>query len=103
MPFDELYPYLRDSLLSHSRTLRLHALQLLASKAVQSWVGNDVVKRCLQGEEGSLDVQGARERVLRIGRLGQVIRDGDERAADLAVRWLIGELRHSINSRTSVP
>ena len=37
-----------------------------------------------------LDVQGVRERVLRIGRVGQVVRDGDERGADICARWLVG-------------
>lgn len=50
----------------------------------------EVVKRCLQGEEVPLDVQGVRERVLRIGRVAQVVKDGDEDAADLCARWLIG-------------
>ncbi|KAH7883427.1 armadillo-type protein, partial [Phlebopus sp. FC_14] len=37
-----------------------------------SWSeSQDVLKRCLQGEEVSLDFQGVRERVLRIGRIGQ--------------------------------
>ena len=39
-----------------------------------------------------LDVQGVRERVLRIGRVGQVVRDGDERGADICARWLVGKL-----------
>jgi U3 small nucleolar RNA-associated protein 20 len=45
----------------------------------------------LQGEEVSLDVQGVRERVLRIGRVGQVLREGDEMGADLCARWLTGQ------------
>ena len=32
----------------------------------------EVLKRCLQGE----DVHGIRERVLQIGRIGRVVRDG---------------------------
>ena len=47
----------------------------------------EVIKRCLQGEEVSLDLQGVRERVLRIGRVGQVV--GDQSGADLCTRWLI--------------
>jgi U3 small nucleolar RNA-associated protein 20 len=87
----DLYLALRDSLLSHSRPLRLNALRLLACKLVKSSVGEqEVVKRCLQGEEVSLDIQGVRERLLRIGRVSQVVRDGDEISADLCARWLVG-------------
>jgi hypothetical protein len=50
----------------------------------------EVIKRCLQGEEASVDVQGVRERVLRIGRVGQVIRDGDALSASIFTVWLIG-------------
>ena len=52
---------------------------------------HDVLKRCLQGEEVSLDAQGVRERVLRIGRIGQVIKDDEPLATDLCIRWLICE------------
>lgn len=47
-----------------------------------------MVRRCLQGEEVSLDVQGVRERVLRIGRVVQVV--GDAEGAEFCARWLIG-------------
>ncbi|OSX61435.1 hypothetical protein POSPLADRAFT_1144486 [Postia placenta MAD-698-R-SB12] len=50
-------------------------------KVVQNWSCSaivDVLKRCLQAEEVSLDVQGVRERVLRISRLPVVIQDDDE-------------------------
>lgn len=50
-----------------------------------------MLKRCLQGEEVPLDIQGVRERVLRIGRVGQVV--GDEKGADLCARWLIAQLK----------
>jgi len=49
----------------------------------------EVLKRCMQGEEATLDVQGVRERVLRIGRVGQVV--GDASGAGLCARWLVGE------------
>lgn len=72
--------------------MRLSVLRLLASSAVSSSPSEkEVVKRCLQGEDVSLDVQGVRERVLRIGRIGQVVPDGDQSAADVAARWLIGQ------------
>ncbi len=49
-----------------------------------------MLKKTLQAEEISIDVQGARERVLRIGRLPLVVKDGDTVAADICARWLIG-------------
>jgi U3 small nucleolar RNA-associated protein 20 len=48
----------------------------------------EVLKRCLQGEGVSLDLQGVRERVLRIGKVVQVV--GDVRGAEVCARWLIG-------------
>lgn len=62
----------------------------------------DVIKRCLQGEEVSLDVQGVRERVLRIGRVGQVLQDGDEMGAGLCARWLIGQYDVFFSSNSEV-
>jgi len=85
----EIYPSLKDSLLSHSRPLRLACLRLLDSKIVNYVDGPvEVLKRCIQGEEVPLDLQGVRERVLRIGRVCHVV--GDEKGADLCARWLIG-------------
>lgn len=84
--------YLRTCIVSHSQSLRLSALKILSSKLVKSSPGeHDVLKRCLQGEDVSLDAQGVRERVLRIGRIGQVIRDDEPLATDLCIRWLICE------------
>ena len=48
----------------------------------------EVLRRCLQGEEVPLDVQGVRERVLRIGRVVPVV--GDPEGAELCARWLVG-------------
>lgn len=54
-------------------------------------VEQDVLKRCLQGEEVPLDVQGVRERVLRIGRLSQVVKEEEGGlGAEISVRWLVG-------------
>lgn len=91
IPFEELYAPLRPSLLSHSRPLRLACLRLLSSPVVGVDSGTgEAVRRCLQAEEISLDVQGSRERVLRINRLPVAITNGDDRGADVATRWLIG-------------
>jgi U3 small nucleolar RNA-associated protein 20 len=94
---DTVYPSLSCSLLSPSRSLRLNTLRLLDSKKLvdknhhQDTDANgvvEVIKCCLQGEEVSLDLQGVRERVLRIGRVGHVV--GDVRGAEVCARWLIG-------------
>ena len=50
----------------------------------------EVLKRCLQGEEASLDVQGVRERVLCITKVPLIVKDGDETSAELCACWLIG-------------
>lgn len=89
--FEELYAHLKLSLFSHSRPLRLACLRLLSLPVIRVDSGtSDVVGRCLQAEEISLDVQGVRERVLRITRLPIAVTNGDERGADVAARWLIG-------------
>jgi len=92
IPIQRIYPSLHKPLISHSRRLRLAALRLLDSKLADPQHDQiEVLKRCLQGEEVSLDLQGVRERVLRIGRVGQVV--GDEKGADLCARWLIAQLK----------
>ncbi|KAF8991462.1 armadillo-type protein [Cyathus striatus] len=95
LSFREIYPSLQAAIVSHSRSVRLNALRLLNSKLVSmNNAPDEVLKRCLQGEEVSLDIQGVRERVLRIGRVGQVV--GDESGADLCSRWLMAQLKVSL-------
>lgn len=82
---------MKDAVLSHSHSLRLNALKLLASQLVNAPPNTrEAIERCLQGEQVSLDVQGVRERVVKIGRLSQ-LRQDDQLGADLCTRWLIGE------------
>jgi U3 small nucleolar RNA-associated protein 20 len=86
-----MYQSVQASLLSHSRALRLSTLQLLSRPIMGlSLEEREVMKRCLQAEEVSLDVQGVRERTYRIQKMAQVVPDGDELAADVCTRWLIG-------------
>ncbi|TFK26306.1 U3 snoRNP protein Utp20 [Coprinopsis marcescibilis] len=95
LPFNTAYTNLQPSILSHSRLVRLNALRFLNSKLVAVPEGaGEVLKRCLQGEEATVDIQGVRERVLRIGRVGQVV--GDSQGADLCARWLIAQLKVSL-------
>ena len=90
---DTAYPSLSRSLLSHSHSLRLNTLRLLDCKKLidknhESSDVMEVLKRCLQGEGVSLDLQGVRERVLTIGKVVPVV--GDVRGAEVCARWLIG-------------
>ena len=94
--FNTVYPSLTCSLLSPFHSLRLNTLRLLDSKKLVDKNHQDpdangvveVLKHCLEGEGVSLDLQGVRERVLRIGRVGHVV--GDVRGAEVCARWLIG-------------
>ncbi|EKM53530.1 uncharacterized protein PHACADRAFT_98717 [Phanerochaete carnosa HHB-10118-sp] len=90
---ETVYDYLRTSLLSHSRLLRLSMLHLLNSRVLNVGASAEVLKKCLQAEEVSIDVHGIRERVMRIGRLSHILKDGDEIGAEIAVRWLIAQLK----------
>ncbi|KAJ7104174.1 armadillo-type protein, partial [Mycena belliarum] len=91
---EAIYPALAPSVLSHSRVLRLGALRLLA--ATGPCDAREVVKRCLAGEEVPLEVQGVRERVLRIGRVETVVKDKQKETdigPDLCARWLVAQLK----------
>ncbi|KAG1831616.1 armadillo-type protein [Suillus variegatus] len=94
LPIAQLYSCLQSRLLSPSRTLRSNVLALLTSKMVKSSPAeHEALKRCLQGDEVSLDMHGVRERVLRIGRLYQVVRDDGSLSADICIRWLVSQLK----------
>ncbi|KAJ7707727.1 armadillo-type protein [Mycena rosella] len=91
---EAIYPALAPSVLSHSRALRLGALRLLA--ATRPSDAREVVKRCLAGEEVPLEVQGVRERVLRIGRVETVVKDKQKETdigPELCARWLVAQLK----------
>ncbi|TCD65551.1 U3 snoRNP protein [Steccherinum ochraceum] len=91
---DDIYPSLQQSLLSHSRALRLSVLRLITSSAMKSTPSTlETSKKVLSGEEVSLDVQGVRERVLKITRLAQVLVGDDVIGVDIALRWLIAQLK----------
>ncbi|KAJ3935001.1 MAG: armadillo-type protein [Lentinula lateritia] len=94
LPFEETYDFLKDAILSHSHSLRLNALKILRSQLVNAPADTrEVIERCLQGEQVPLDVQGVRERVVRIGRVVQVVKQSDEIGANLCARWLTAELK----------
>ncbi|KAF5389929.1 hypothetical protein D9757_003643 [Collybiopsis confluens] len=95
LSFEETYEGLKDAVLSHSHTIRLNALKLLCSPLFKALSSNtrQVLDRCLQAEQVSLDVQGVRERVVKIGRISQVLKNDDEIGTDLSIRWLIAQLK----------
>jgi hypothetical protein len=49
-----------------------------------------MVQACLQAENVSLDVNGVREKVLLINRLGGTVGRDDHVSAEICARWLIG-------------
>ena len=90
MSLGDIYQNLKESLLSHSQSLRLNVLRIFSSPVVtKSPEEREVIKRCLQCENISIDVQGSRERALWVGRLPQIIPDGRSVASEIATSWLL--------------
>ncbi|KLO12558.1 hypothetical protein SCHPADRAFT_853762 [Schizopora paradoxa] len=81
-----------ENLKSHLQHVRLSSLNIL-NCALSPYSSNETVKRCITAEEVPLSVQGVRERVLRIGRLSQFVRDDDVTAAEICVTWLLGQVK----------
>lgn len=81
---------LKESLVSHSQSLRLNVLRIFYSPLVtKTPEEREIIKRCLQCESISIDVQGSRERALWVGKLPQIVPDGQSIASDIAVSWLV--------------
>ncbi|GJJ08423.1 hypothetical protein Clacol_002639 [Clathrus columnatus] len=93
IPFDTVYPYLKDNILSHIHVLRLASLEFLTSSIVDSGRANGVLKQCLLGESASLDITGVRERIVRITGLPPVSKNGDDVSIDISLRWLIAQFK----------
>lgn len=94
MSFEDMYGHLTSLVSSHSRPSRLNALHLLTSPLVHMDPTRELVlSRLLQAEEVTIDVQSSRERVLRVTQLEQVIPADDAVVSDLAVRWLVAQLK----------
>lgn len=90
--FDAAWTLLEPQILSHRRTLRLASLRLLSS-TLQDHASDglkEVVDKCYEGEQVELDIQGVRERMLRITRVSQLVRNDDAVSGNLCIRWLIG-------------
>jgi U3 small nucleolar RNA-associated protein 20 len=94
MSFEEAYQLLSSQVLSHSHVLRLGIAEFLASSAIGSTPSErQLLEKLLRAEQVPLDVQGVRERTLRISRLSQFIPDGDTLVSQLCVRWLVAQLK----------
>jgi U3 small nucleolar RNA-associated protein 20 len=94
MSFEDMYRHLTPPLSSHSRSYRLSALYILSSPLAHMHPTRELVlSRLLQAEEVTIDVHSSRERVLRVTQLEQIIPTDDAVASDLAVRWLVAQLK----------
>lgn len=94
MSFEDMYHHLASAVSSHSRHSRLNALCLLSSPLVHMHPTRELVlSRLLQAEEVPIDVQNSRERVLRVTQLERVIPADDAVVSELAVRWLVAQLK----------
>ncbi|KAI0268459.1 armadillo-type protein [Russula aff. rugulosa BPL654] len=94
MSFEDMYRHLAFLVSSHSRPSRLNALYLLSSPLVDVRPTRELVlSRLLQAEDVPIDVRGSRERVLRVTQLERVIPADDAVVSDLAVRWLVAQLK----------
>lgn len=94
MSFEDMYRHLAALVSSYSRSSRLNALYLLSSPLVDMHPTREhVLSRLLQAEEVPIDVRSSRERVLRVTQLERVIPADDAVVSDIAVRWLVAQLK----------
>ena len=94
MSFEDMYRHLAPLVSSHSRPSRLNALYVLSSPLVHTNPARELVlSRLLQAEEVPIDVRSSRERVLRVTQLERVIPADDAVISDLAVHWLVAQLK----------
>jgi U3 small nucleolar RNA-associated protein 20 len=92
--FEDMYHHLASPVLSHSHRFRLKALQVLSSPLVRMDPTQElVISKLLQAEEVPIDAQSSRERVLRVTQLERVIPPGDTVVSELAVCWLVAQLK----------
>lgn len=92
--FEDMYRHLASPILSHSHRFRLKALHVLSSPLVRMDPTQKlVISKLLQAEEVPIDAQSSRERVLRVTQLERVIPPGDAVVSELAVCWLVAQLK----------
>ena len=74
--------------------MRRNVLRLLDSSAISvSLAEQAIVLKTREAEDVSLDVQGVRERSLRIVKLEQAVAHGVGLESDLAIRWILAQLK----------
>ncbi|GAA5956052.1 hypothetical protein JCM21900_002578 [Sporobolomyces salmonicolor] len=97
-----IYDSILPNLLSEDALLRLSSLQIAATlfPAEETPVAADLVAKCIEVEEMPLSVQGAREKSMKLRKLGlvangQLGRDGEDEkpALDIVVRYLTAMLK----------
>jgi U3 small nucleolar RNA-associated protein 20 len=94
MSFEDIYPHLTSSVLSHSHRSRLSALYILSSSLVcLDPTQAHVLSQLLQAEEVPIDAPNSRERVLRVTQLERIIPSGDAVVSELAVHWLVAQFK----------
>jgi len=77
--------------MSHSNALRLNALRVLASNAVDRDASQRIaITACLQAEEVDLNGTQTPERILKTTRIGSLALGPSTSSNELCIRWLIG-------------
>ena len=96
-----IYDSILPNLLSEDALLRLSSLEIAATlfPPDETPVAADLVAKCIEAEQMPLSVQGAREKSMKLRKLGlvangQLGRDGEDEkpALDIVVRYLTGKL-----------
>lgn len=99
-----IYDALLPNLLSEDSLLRLSSLQIAASifPASRMPVAADLIAKCIEVEQMPLSVQGAREKSMKLRKLGivangQLGRDGEDttRTLEIILRYLTGTATRS--------
>lgn len=91
LSYDDLYTLLENNLDSHSHVLRLTALQLLQLSSEIPADSHSILRNTLAADSVPLTLQGARERNVHISKLVISVEDGNQVAARILARWLIGK------------
>ncbi|VDB91474.1 unnamed protein product, partial [Peniophora sp. CBMAI 1063] len=100
LPFTQTYATLKHHILSHSRRHRQSALSILSFTGGRTATQTRVLDALRTAESVEVDVQSARERVVRISRIPNILGGlaaGDEGSVtvegDMVVRWLAAQLK----------
>ena len=97
---ERIYNALLPNLLSEDSLLRLSSLQIASSifPATRMPVAADLIAKCIEVEQMPLSVQGAREKSMKLRKLGivangQLGRDGEDttRTLEIILRYLTGQ------------